>query len=167
MGVEKMKMETMQDVGEIMRLAASKRAVGSTSMNSVSSRSHSVFTIFISGTCEQHGKRIIGALNLCDLAGSERLARSKATGAQLKETQAINKSLSALADVFMALKAKQKHIPYRNSKLTYLLEPCFSKDGKTMMLVNVSPTQLSAQETTCSLRFAQQVGVCTFAFVCN
>jgi kinesin family protein C1 len=56
--------------------------------------------------------------------------------------------------------AKNAHIPYRNSKLTYLLENCFSQDGKTMMLVNVSPTQLSQQETTCSLRFASQVNQC-------
>jgi len=159
-GVEKMDMKCMEDVSNIMRIAASKRAVGCTAMNSVSSRSHSVFTIFIHGKCEQHNKRIIGALNLCDLAGSERLARSKATGAALKETQAINKSLSALADVFMALKTKKSHVPYRNSKLTYMLENCFSKDGKTMMLVNVSPTMLSQQETTCSLRFAAQVNQC-------
>jgi kinesin family protein C1 len=159
-GVEKMSMRNMDDVKNIVRIASNKRAVGCTAMNSVSSRSHSIFTIFITGTCEKHSKRIMGALNLCDLAGSERLARSKAKGAALKETQAINKSLSALADVFMALKAKQAHIPYRNSKLTYLLENCFSKDGKTMMLVNVSPTQLSQQETTCSLRFAQQVNQC-------
>ncbi len=108
----------MSDVGRIMRIAQSKRAVGCTAMNSVSSRSHSVFTIFITGTHEEQGKRIRGALNLCDLAGSERLARSQAEGAALKETQAINKSLSALANVFMSLKAKSSHIPYRNSKLT-------------------------------------------------
>eukprot|EP00750_Incisomonas_marina_P015819 INCI18678.1.p1 GENE.INCI18678.1~~INCI18678.1.p1 ORF type:complete len:1065 (-),score=275.99 INCI18678.1:90-3122(-) len=159
-GSERMEMRTMSDVGDIMRLAAEKRAVGCTAMNSVSSRSHSVFTIFMTGTCERASKKIAGQLNLCDLAGSERLARSQAQGAALKETQAINKSLSALANVFMALKAKQAHIPYRNSKLTYMLEPCFSKDGKTMMLVNVSPTMLSQHETTCSLRFAAQVNQC-------
>lgn len=75
-----------------------------------------------------------GTLSLVDLAGSERLDRSGAVGAQMKETVAINKSLSALADVFVAIANKQAHIPFRNSKLTYLLQPALSGDGKTLMV---------------------------------
>ena len=75
-----------------------------------------------------------GTLSLVDLAGSERLDRSGATGAQMKETVAINKSLSALTDVFVAIGNKQNHVPFRNSKLTYLLQPALSGDGKTLMV---------------------------------
>ncbi|KAJ0406071.1 hypothetical protein ATCC90586_005895 [Pythium insidiosum] len=99
-------------------------------------------------------------LNLVDLAGSERASRSNVSGDRLKETQAINKSLSCLADVFTAIGNKSAHIPFRNSKLTYLLQSSLSGDGKTLMMVNVSPTAESAGETLCSLRFAQQVNKC-------
>jgi hypothetical protein len=77
--------------------------------------------------------------------------------ARLKETVNINKSLSCLADVFVNLGNKSSHIPYRNSKLTMLLQDCLGGDGKSLMIVNISPTQASAGETTCSLRFADQV----------
>jgi kinesin family member C1 len=91
---------------------------------------------------------------MVDLAGSERLDRSGAASDKklLKETQAINKSLSCLADVFTALGNKAAHIPFRNSKLTYLLQDCLSGDGKALMMVNCSPTAASVQETICSLR---------------
>merc|ERR1711878_121012 len=98
--------------------------------------------------------------NLCDLAGSERLDRSKATGDRAKEAMAINKSLSSLTDVFAAIGKKQSHVPFRNSKLTHLLQPSLSGDGKTLMLVNLSPTEKSTQESLCSLRFAAQVNKC-------
>lgn len=75
-----------------------------------------------------------GTLSLVDLAGCERLDRSGATGAQLKETVAINKSLSALTDVFVAIGNKKNHVPFRNSKLTYLLQPALSGNGKTLMV---------------------------------
>lgn len=95
-----------------------------------------------------------------DLAGSERTERSGATGERMKEACAINKSLSCLSDVFHAISNNQKHIPYRNSKLTHLLAPCLGGDGKTLMFVNVSPEAASAEETLCSLRFASQVNSC-------
>jgi len=126
-------------------------------MNEHSSRSHSVFTLYLTGRNAARGVELKGTLNLCDLAGSERLARSKAEGKQLKETQAINKSLSCMADVFQSLAQRQKHVPFRNSKLTYLLQPCLEGDGKTMMMVNLSPTVASSHESLCSLRFAHQV----------
>ena len=132
-------------------------SVAATDMNAQSSRSHCCFVLHITGVNESRDTRVQGCLNLVDLAGSERLARSGATGDRAKETAAINKSLSALVDVFDALAHKRAHIPFRNSKLTYLMQGCLSGHGKTMMIVNVSPTTASGGETLCSLRFAKQV----------
>jgi len=71
--------------------------------------------------------------------------------------QAINKSLSSLGDVFNALATGSAHVPYRNSKLTYLLQDCFNGDGKALMIVNLSPAMQSSKESLCSLKFAQRV----------
>jgi len=147
-------------VESIIRQAAKCRSVASTGMNAVSSRSHAVFTLHLSAVHPDDGKSIQGQLNLVDLAGSERIERSGASGDRAKEAMAINKSLSALTDVFAAIGRKGGHVPYRNSKLTYLLQPCLSGDGKTLMLVNLSPTEESSQESLCSLRFAAQVNKC-------
>ena len=155
--LRRVKLDTAEQVAGLMRIASENRSVACTEMNAVSSRSHSVFTLNLQGIHKEHNIELNGSLHLVDLAGSERLSRSKAQGKNLRETKNINKSLSCLADVCMALREKRSHVPYRNSKLTYLLQECFSKDGKTMMLVNVSPTMKSYPETLCSLRFAKQV----------
>ena len=86
-----------------------------------------------------HGDEPRGALHLVDLAGSERLDKSGAVGATLKETQNINKSLSCLTDVFIAKANGQAHVPFRNSKLTHLMQPCLSGQGKTLMVRNANP----------------------------
>mmetsp|Transcript_15224 Transcript_15224/g.18834 ORF Transcript_15224/g.18834 Transcript_15224/m.18834 type:complete len:140 (-) Transcript_15224:716-1135(-) len=99
----------------------------------------------------------MGSLSMCDLAGSERISKSGVKGERLKETQNINKSLSSLADVFSALNKKSQHIPYRNSKLTQLVRPCFAGEGKVLMIVNLSSDQEDAPESLCSLRFASHV----------
>ena len=98
-----------------------------------------------------------GKLNLVDLAGSERVSRSKADGARLKEAQNINKSLSCLGDVIHALRSKQNYVPYRNSKLTYLLQDSLGGDSKTLMITQVAPVRKNEGETICSLNFAQRV----------
>ncbi|TMW55795.1 hypothetical protein Poli38472_008443 [Pythium oligandrum] len=152
--------QQMEQVEVLMERASRARSVACTDMNAQSSRSHSVFTLHLQGVNESEGIILDGKLNLVDLAGSERASRSNVSGDRLKETQAINKSLSCLADVFTAIGNKSAHIPFRNSKLTYLLQSSLSGDGKTLMMVNVSPTQESASETLCSLRFAQQVNKC-------
>ncbi|KAL0583158.1 hypothetical protein ABG067_006925 [Albugo candida] len=150
----------MDQVEALMERASRARSVASTDMNAQSSRSHSLFTLYLQGVRDSDGIVLDGRLNLVDLAGSERASRSNVTGDRLKETQAINKSLSCLADVFTAIGNKASHIPFRNSKLTYLLQNCLSGDGKTLMMVNLSPTFESANETLCSLRFAKQVNQC-------
>jgi len=149
-----------EQIATLMARAARSRAVGCTDMNEVSSRSHSVFSLYITGRNSELGSELLGALHLVDLAGSERLDRSGATGDRLKETQNINRSLSSLADVFLAKAEGRSHVPFRNSKLTHLMEPCLSGQGKTLMLVNIGPEAKNASETLCSLRFAAQVSQC-------
>ena len=101
------------------------RSTGATLMNAESSRSHSIFTIFLemAEMCGEEEKIRAGKLNLVDLAGSERQSKTGSTGDRLKEATKINLSLSALGNVISALvDGKSKHIPYRDSKLTRLLQ---------------------------------------------
>ncbi|VVB15956.1 unnamed protein product [Arabis nemorensis] len=149
-----------REVSFLLDHAARNRAVGKTAMNEQSSRSHFVFTLRISGFNESTEQQVQGVLNLIDLAGSERLSKSGSTGDRLKETQAINKSLSSLGDVIFALAKKEDHVPFRNSKLTYLLQPCLGGDSKTLMFVNITPEPSSTGESLCSLRFAARVNAC-------
>ncbi|KAL6705454.1 kinesin-like nuclear fusion protein [Coniothyrium glycines] len=146
-------------VEELLETASKNRTVAATKANMRSSRSHSVFILRLIGNNEITGERSEGTLNLVDLAGSERLEHSKVEGARLKETQNINKSLSCLGDVINALgSAKENaHIPYRNSKLTYLLQYSLGGNSKTLMFVMVSPLQAHLQETITSLKFATKV----------
>ena len=159
-----------EQVQSVLKLASENRAVASTNCNERSSRSHSVFTLRLSGKNSITEESLDGTLNLIDLAGSERLSSSGSTGDRLKETQAINKSLSSLADVITALSNKDSHIPYRNSKLTYLLQNSLGAfvwiidellggNSKTLMFVNVSPLASNLSETLCSLRFATKVSL--------
>ncbi|KAK3141431.1 hypothetical protein QOZ80_4BG0333810 [Eleusine coracana subsp. coracana] len=151
---------SIADVTSLLEKASHSRSVGRTQMNEQSSRSHFVFTLKIFGSNEHTGQQVQGVLNLIDLAGSERLAKSGSTGDRLKETQAINKSLSALSDVIFAIAKGDDHVPFRNSKLTYLLQPCLGGDSKTLMFVNISPEASSVGESICSLRFASRVNAC-------
>lgn len=158
-------LSTPREVASLLRLANSRRTVAATLMNERSSRSHSVFTLRVSGYNAHTGTRCEGCLNLVDLAGSERLNASGAAGDKdrLRETQNINRSLSALGDVIAALgeksveKASEKHVPYRNSKLTYLLQNSLSGNSKTLMILNLSPLAAHLGESLTSLRFATKV----------
>lgn len=97
--------------------------------------------------------RYNGKMHLVDLAGSERIAKSNVVGARLKEAQAINKSLSSLGDVIQALVTKQKHIPFRNSKLTYFLSDSLGGNSAMLMLLCIRSADENTNETSCSLKF--------------
>lgn len=149
-----------EQLQQLINYSMKNRATAATKANERSSRSHSVFRLLIEGRNSSTGQALSGVLNLIDLAGSERLNQSKAEGDRLRETRHINKSLSALGDVIAALSNNDKHVPYRNSKLTYLLQDSLGGDSKTLMFVNVSQTQESFSESLCSLRFAAKVNSC-------
>jgi hypothetical protein len=133
------------------------RKVGSTKMNAGSSRSHSIFAVCLETLNKTTGQTAVGKLSLIDLAGSERSKKTEATKEQLLEAVAINKSLSCLGDVISALSSGQKFIPYRNSKLTQLMQDSLGGNAKTLMFVNVSPADYNAEETNSSLGYAARV----------
>ncbi|PHH77502.1 hypothetical protein CDD80_524 [Ophiocordyceps camponoti-rufipedis] len=137
--------------------AQRNRSVAATRANERSSRSHSVFILRLVGDNTATGERCEGTLNLVDLAGSERLKHSQAEGERMRETQSINKSLSCLGDVIEALGRGSGHVPYRNSKLTHLLQYSLGGSSKTLMFVMVSPLEVHLKETLTSLRFATKV----------
>ncbi|MAD20401.1 MAG: hypothetical protein CMJ52_09585 [Planctomycetaceae bacterium] len=132
------------------------RVTASTGLNDQSSRSHMIVTLTVRSKNLKANDTYVGKLSLVDLAGSERLAKSQTTGQQQKETMAINKSLSALGTVIASLAATEKHVPYRDSKLTYLLQDSLGGNSKTLMFVNIGPSQLNVGETTNSLNFASR-----------
>ncbi|MED6195840.1 hypothetical protein PIB30_041718 [Stylosanthes scabra] len=148
---------TTADVINLMNLGNKNRAVGSTAMNSRSSRSHSCLTVHVQGKYVTSPKTIHASLHLVDLAGSERADKTEATGDRLKEAQYINKSLSALGDVIASLAAKSSHVPYRNSKLTQLLQDSLGGQAKTLMFVHISPEPDAVGETLSTLKFAERV----------
>lgn len=178
--VTTLNLDSQEQVEEILAQAMSRRSVAATKANERSSRSHSVFILKLAGYNSITGQKSKGTLNLVDLAGSERLSHSKVEGARLKETQNINKSLSCLGDVIGALGQQQgagafnprdsvngststssstagSHIPYRNSKLTYLLQFSLGGNSKTLMFVMVAPEKKCLSETITSLKFADKV----------
>ncbi|XP_058077674.1 kinesin-like protein KIN-14S isoform X2 [Magnolia sinica] len=145
------------EVWELLKAGTRNRAVGSTNANQLSSRSHCLLRVTIRGENLVNGQRSRSHLWLVDLAGSERVGKTEVEGERLKESQCINKSLSALGDVISALASKNPHIPYRNSKLTHLLQSSLGGDCKTLMFVQISPSATDLGETLCSLNFASRV----------
>ncbi|KAI3445386.1 hypothetical protein Pfo_002051 [Paulownia fortunei] len=145
------------DVINLMNLGHKNRAVGSTALNDRSSRSHSCLTVHVQGRDLTSGSILRGCMHLVDLAGSERADKSEAVGDRLKEAQHINRSLSALGDVISSLAQKNSHVPYRNSKLTQLLQDSLGGQAKTLMFVHISPEPDALGETISTLKFAERV----------
>ncbi|XP_008286298.1 kinesin-like protein KIFC3 [Stegastes partitus] len=156
-GLTEITVQSPEDINRVFELGHMNRATACTNLNEHSSRSHALLIISVSGFNVTTGNRTQGKLNLVDLAGSERIGKSGAEGSRLREAQCINKSLSALGDVINALRSKHAHVPFRNSRLTYLLQDSLSGDSKTLMMVQVSPLPANMSESVCSLKFAQRV----------
>ncbi|XP_046324311.1 kinesin-like protein KIF17 isoform X2 [Marmota monax] len=161
--VKGLSLHTVHSVAQcerIMETGWKNRSVGYTLMNKDSSRSHSIFTISIEiYAVDERGKDHLraGKLNLVDLAGSERQSKTGATGERLKEATKINLSLSALGNVISALvDGRCKHIPYRDSKLTRLLQDSLGGNTKTLMVACLSPADNNYDETLSTLRYANR-----------
>ncbi|MBA0591144.1 hypothetical protein Gorai_019829 [Gossypium raimondii] len=151
------RVSSTSDVINLMNLGQKNRTVFSTAMNDRSSRSHSCLTVHVQGKDLTSGNIIHGCMHLVDLAGSERVDKSEVMGDRLKEAQYINKSLSALGDVIAALASKGSHVPYRNSKLTQLLQDSLGGQAKTLMFVHIAPEYEASGETISTLKFAERV----------
>lgn len=156
-----MESASKDELWSIFEKGSENRHVSSTKMNAESSRSHLILGIVIESTNLTSGAVVKGKVSLVDLAGSERAAKTGATPEQLKEAQSINKSLSALGDVISALSSEQQFIPYRNNKLTMLMQDSLGGNAKTLMFVNISPADYNSDETVTSLTYASRVKLIT------
>ncbi|BDA47346.1 probable Kinesin-like protein KIF17 at N-terminal half [Coccomyxa sp. Obi] len=149
------------EIEKVLEVGKRNRSVGATLMNQDSSRSHSIFTITVEmlegATAQSNGHTRVGKLNLVDLAGSERQSRTQASGERLKEATKINMALSALGNVISALVDNRTgHIPYRDSKLTRLLQDSLGGNTKTVMIANIGPAEADFEETLSTLRYANR-----------
>lgn len=150
---------TVQDVERHLARGMDCRSVGATAMNENSSRSHSIFCLYVERCDREDGEEQIRAakLNMVDLAGSERQGKTKASGDRLREATMINLSLSALGNVISALvDGKTKNIPFRDSKLTRLLHDSLGGNTKTIIVSVVSPAAVNYDETLSTLRYASR-----------
>ncbi|KAM1040808.1 hypothetical protein ACFX13_030791 [Malus domestica] len=160
--LKEVEVTSARDVIQQLIQGAANRKVAATNMNHASSRSHSVFTCIIESKRECQGvtHHRFARLNLVDLAGSERQKSSGAEGERLKEATNINKSLSTLGLVIMNLvnmsNGKSLHVPYRDSKLTFLLQDSLGGNSKTIIIANISPSSCCSLETLSTLKFAQR-----------
>lgn len=152
--------KSVREIEHVMNVGNQNRSVGATNMNEHSSRSHAIFVITVE--CSELGPDgenhiRVGKLNLVDLAGSERQTKTGAQGERLKEATKINLSLSALGNVISALvDGKSTHIPYRDSKLTRLLQDSLGGNARTVMVANIGPASYNVEETLTTLRYSNR-----------
>jgi kinesin family member 5 len=153
-GLTELYVSSVDEVYEVMRRGGQARAVAATNMNLESSRSHSIFVITITQKNVETGSQKSGQLFLVDLAGSEKVGKTGASGQTLEEAKKINKSLSALGMVINSLTdGKSTHIPYRDSKLTRILQESLGGNSRTTLIINCSPSSYNDAETLSTLRF--------------
>lgn len=148
---------SVDEVLEAMALGQRQRSVAATNMNAESSRSHSIFSLTVNQKDTHTGTSKMGMLYLVDLAGSEKVGKTGATGQTLEEAKKINTSLSSLGNVINALTdGKSTHVPYRNSKLTRILQESLGGNSRTTLIINCSPSSYNDAETISTLRFGMR-----------
>ncbi|KAG0303813.1 hypothetical protein BGZ97_001740, partial [Linnemannia gamsii] len=153
-GLFEVYVSSISEIHEVMRRGGNSRMVAYTNMNAESSRSHSIFVVTISQKNLVDGSVKSGKLYLVDLAGSEKVGKTGASGQTLEEAKKINKSLSALGMVINALTdGKSTHVPYRDSKLTRILQESLGGNSRTTLIINCSPSSYNDAETVGTLRF--------------
>ncbi|KAJ8729084.1 hypothetical protein PYW07_006780 [Mythimna separata] len=140
----------------VMRAGNRNRAAGRTDMNEHSSRSHAVFLVTIETAHRKTNRIRVGKLNLVDLAGSERQRKTGASAERLREASRINQALSSLGNVISALAENSPHVPYRDSKLTRILQDSLGGNSKTIMIANIGPASYNYDETITTLRYAHR-----------
>ncbi|XP_045453727.1 kinesin-II 95 kDa subunit-like [Melitaea cinxia] len=140
----------------VMRAGNRNRAAGRTDMNEHSSRSHAVFLVTVETAHRTTNRIRVGKLNLVDLAGSERQRKTGAGGERLREAARINQALSSLGNVISALAENSPHVPYRDSKLTRILQDSLGGNSKTIMIANIGPASYNYDETITTLRYAHR-----------
>ena len=145
------------DVLALLEMGSANRAQAATNMNEHSSRSHSIFILTINQTNKAEGVSKVGKLYLVDLAGSEKISKTGATGHTLEEAKIINKSLTTLGRVINNLTdGKSTHIPYRESKLTRVLQESLGGNSKTCLIITCSPSIYNESESLSTLRFGER-----------
>ena len=160
--------ESEQEMIDFFNTGSNNRIVSSTKMNAISSRSHSLFsvTIYQRNVITESSK--IGKLYFVDLAGSEKMSKAGVEGnTMLKEAQNINKSIMTLGMVINALTKGSKHVPYRDSKLTRVLQESLGGNSLTYLIINCSPNMLNQTETLSTLRFGQRAKLIKNKVVAN
>lgn len=156
-GIKEVYVSSLMETMEVLKIGTENRVVSSTNMNEQSSRSHSIFLISVFQKDTETGKGKVGKVYLVDLAGSEKVGKTGATGQTLEEAKKINKSLTALGMVINALTdSKSSHIPYRDSKLTRILQESLGGNSKTTLVINCSPSSFNDSETISTLRFGSR-----------
>lgn len=156
-GLLEIYVSSVEEVYEVMRRGGDARSVAATKMNQESSRSHSIFVITVTQKNIETGSAKSGQLFLVDLAGSEKVGKTGASGQTLEEAKKINKSLSALGMVINALTdGRSSHVPYRDSKLTRILQESLGGNSRTTLIINCSPSSYNDVETLGTLKFGMR-----------
>ncbi|KAJ8460666.1 hypothetical protein OPV22_033592 [Ensete ventricosum] len=167
-GIREEIVNSAEQVFDLLKHGEANRHFGETNMNARSSRSHTIFRMVIEsskrnpmnlGDVSNTDAIRVSVLNLVDLAGSERIAKTGAGGVRLKEGKHINKSLMILGNVINKLSESGRqmgHIPYRDSKLTRILQPALGGNSKTSIICTVAPEEVHIEETRGTLQFASR-----------